>query len=280
MVKASVVRYKDQQIGDAEASTSAGEEGSAAHVVQRAWAQGRYKPYLVDWRFLPEPALLAKDTVRQGIVDLGAALAEFRLTRPVWRRAFRSAMVPPVLAAGRLFIHIPKTGGTSICASLYGRNLPHATASFWRKMYGAEVAGVPSFAVLRDPFERLRSAYQFIKYGGTDVIAVSRYDMFRLRDTDTFDRFVEFLHRRPKLLTTITTLRSQTDFVCDAYGNAMVDRLFRMEEGRMPEDLNRWLGIEALPRLNRSSTEPIKMSKSTVSRIEQLYAQDLALFHG
>ncbi len=223
MVEASVARDRGQQIGDVEVSITAGEEGSAAHVVQLAGARGRYKPYLVDWRFLPEPVLLAKDMVRQGIVDLGAALAESRLTRPLWRSAFRSAMVPPVLAAGRLFIHIPKTGGTSICASLYGRNLPHATASFWRKMYGAEIAGVPSFAVLRDPFERLRSAYQFIKYGGTDVIAVSRYDMFRLRGMDTFDRFVELLHRRPKLLTTITTLQSQTDFVCDAYGDAMVE---------------------------------------------------------
>lgn len=281
MVKLDVVSDRYEQFGDVDVPPSAAEEQiAAAETAQPVGTPARYKPYLVDWRFLPEHVLLAKDTVRHGIVGMGAALAASRLTRPVWRRAFRRAMVPPVLAAGRLFIHIPKTGGTSICAHLYGRNLPHATASFWREMYGAEIAGLPSFAVLRDPLERLKSAYQFIKYGGTDVIAVSRYDMFRLRGADTFDQFVERLHQRPTLLTTITTLRAQTDFVCDAHGNAVVDRLFRMEQGRMPDALTRWLGIAALPKLNRSSVEPIEMSKVTIGRVEQLYARDFALFHG
>lgn len=281
MVKESVACDKDQQIGDVSASTSTGEpERLGASVVEPVEAQGKYKPYMVDWRFLPEHVLLAKDVVRHGIVGLGAALAESRLTRSMWRHVFRRSMVPFVLAAERLFIHIPKTGGTSICANLYGRNLPHATASFWREMYGSEIAGVPSFAVLRDPLDRLKSAYQFIKYGGTDVIAVSRYDMFRLRRAHTFDDFVEKLYQHPKLLTTIVTLRPQSNFVWDAHCNVIVDRLFRMEGGRMPEDLHRWLGTEALPRLNRSIAETIQTSKRSVSRVEQLYAHDFELFHG
>lgn len=281
MLKPHLRNDSYQQFGVADVPSSASDDWTpAAPVLHPVDIPAKYKPYLVDWRFLPEHVLLAKDTLRHGIVHLGAAMAASRLTRPVWRRAFRGAMVPPVLAAGRLFIHIPKTGGTSICANLYGRNLPHATASFWREIYGTEIAGVPSFAVLREPLERLKSAYRFIKYGGTDVIAVSRYDMFRLRGADTFDQFVEHLHRHPKLLTTITTLQSQADFVFDAQGDLIVDRLFRMEGGRMPDDLNRWLGIEALPRLNRSSVEPIQMSDVTVRRVEQLYARDFALFHG
>ncbi|GAA0734140.1 hypothetical protein CA233_15110 [Sphingomonas sp. ABOLD] len=281
MLKSRILSDRYEQLETVDVASSSGEDSaSVAPVARPVDTPAKYRPYLVDWRFLPEHVLLAKDTVRHGIVGLGAAMAAARLTRPVWRRAFRNAMVPPVLAAGRLFIHIPKTGGTSICANLYGRNLPHATASFWREMYGAEIAAVPSFAVLREPLDRLQSAYRFIKYGGTDVIAVSRYDMFRLRGTDTFDQFVERLHLNPKLLTTITTLQSQADFVCDADGNPMVDRLFRMEKGRMPDDLNRWLGIEVLPELNRSSVEPIQMSNVTVGRVEQLYASDFALFHG
>ena len=90
-------------------------------VARPADTPAKYKPYLVDWRFLPEHVLLAKDTVRHGIVGLGAAMAAARLTRPVWRRAFRNAMVLPVLAAGRLFIHIPKTGGTSAVPSVRSR---------------------------------------------------------------------------------------------------------------------------------------------------------------
>lgn len=146
-------------------------------------------------------------------------------------------------------------------------------------MYGEEIAEVPSFSVLRDPMERLGSAYRFMKYGGSDIMAFSRYDMFKLRGLDTFEKFVDCLFDAPRLQREIQLLQPQIDFVRGPRGDLLINHLFRMERGRMPAALTQWLGIDALPRINRSPTEPLAMTKRVIGRVEELYAEDFALFH-
>ncbi|GAH07415.1 unnamed protein product, partial [marine sediment metagenome] len=57
--------------------------------------------------------------------------------------------------------HIPRNGGTSINNALYGRFMGHYTARdvrFWAPdLFGR----LPSFAVTRNPWARLLSAYRF-----------------------------------------------------------------------------------------------------------------------
>jgi len=228
---------------------------------------------------LPEALLLAKDISREMVVRSVMYAANVAVLRPLWRGLVGRSTINAINAAGRLFIHIPKTGGTSISYCLYKRNLPHLTARFYREMYGDRLAGIPSFSVLRNPVERLASCYRFLKYGGSSIVAVSRYDMARLGSLDTFDNFVAFLHEDPSRIRLAQALAPQTGFVCDETGNVLVDRLFRMTTTGFLEDLTAWLGLDQLPKLNISSAEPISMTRKTSMRIEDLYSSDVELFY-
>ncbi len=190
-----------------------------------------YRPYPVDWRFLPESVLLLKDTIRHFIVraDNGAACS--RPLRKAWLYFLGRSTATAINQAGLLFIHIPKTAGTSISQRLYRRNLPHYTARFYQDVFRDEVSGVPCFSVLRDPVKRFLSAYKFIASGGSDVILACRYQRSRLhRYLYSPDALVDFLYANPALLRQTTSLIPQADFVLDSENRIMIDRLFAMDE--------------------------------------------------
>jgi hypothetical protein len=70
--------------------------------------QTRFRPYPVDWRFLPEPVLLVKDTLRYHVVQTVVAASNVKLLRQTWGNVAQSRILEPAQRAQRLFIHIPK----------------------------------------------------------------------------------------------------------------------------------------------------------------------------
>src|SRR5207302_4792563 len=76
-------------------------------------------------------------------------------------------------ASGHLFIHIPKNAGVSISQAIYGRQVWHRTASFFRDSDPDYFSGRVSFAVVRNPWDRLVSAYEYHRAGGTALSRLS-----------------------------------------------------------------------------------------------------------
>lgn len=68
-----------------------------------------------------------------------------------------------------IFVHIPKTAGTSLCTALYGDTNIHLTASELRFIDKEKFDSYFKFAVVRNPWDRLCSAYFY------SSIDVSRY---------------------------------------------------------------------------------------------------------
>lgn len=238
----------------------------------------RYQPYPIDWRFLPESLLCAKDWARHRMIVGEMALARGR-ARAVWRHTLGERTWSAVRNAGVLFIHIPKTGGTSVCAHLYGRNLPHWTWAFYREAFGPEVNALPSFAVLRDPVERLISAYRFLRQGGSECIASDRYERRRWRADRPLADFVHFLADNQDAVARTPGLMPQITYVADSDGALAPARIFAMDRTHgLPKALTQWLGVDALPHLNVSAplAEPIPAALSM--RIRDLYTEDAALF--
>jgi hypothetical protein len=69
---------------------------------------------------------------------------------------------------GCLFIHVPKCAGMSVAKSLFGNMGPcHITAAEYQLLYTpSEIASLFKFTFVRNPWDRLASAFFFLKGGG------------------------------------------------------------------------------------------------------------------
>jgi hypothetical protein len=240
----------------------------------------RYSPYAVDWRFLPGEMLFVKDYLRYRLANASNSVAQFRIMSQFWRGTIGRNIKIAVEKAGILFIHIPETGGTSISKVLYHRNLPHYTARFWARAFARTVEGLPSFAVIRHPVERLISTYKMAVAGGTDIVAYSRYWRSRLRGLESPDAFVDHVfENRARLDSLPGDLCEQAEFILGDDGRVMVDRLFSLDAERgLPPELGRWLSIPAMPHLNATPPLPLHVSRASRWKIEQIYQRDFQIY--
>lgn len=145
-------------------------------------------------------------------------------------------------------------------------------------MAGDKLAGLPSFAVIRDPVDRLASAYRFIRAGGTSIIASSRYDPYGLAKAPSFDAFVRIIAAQPDCRKAYDTLRPQAAFVTDEDGRVLVDRLFAFDLRNGRPELQAWVGEGALPHINEAVATLVHCSAATHALIDRIYAEDRSLY--
>jgi hypothetical protein len=188
------------------------------------------------------------------------------------------------IEAGIVFIHIPKAAGTSISEALYGSFMGHVRASDVRRWGSAQVNALPSFAVTRNPWDRLVSAYRFTKRllekdwkTGAHIPPAVRA---QIPDVESFEAFVRdwLAHRDVRRLNLI--FRPQSQFVCDSGGNLLVDHLGRVEDiGATYEFLESYVaGLGPMKRENVSGA-PVDYRQFYTPRlkelVERIYADDV-----
>jgi chondroitin 4-sulfotransferase 11 len=70
-----------------------------------------------------------------------------------------------------IFIHIPKSAGMSFVKALYGKSSSHhAKAQDYYDVDSQKFSKCYSFAITRNPFSRLYSAYNYLSFGGKEAI--------------------------------------------------------------------------------------------------------------
>jgi hypothetical protein len=127
-----------------------------------------------------------------------------------------------------IFVHITKTAGTSVAKSLFGYLPYHYTAIDYRVIYGKQAFDQYfKFAFVRNPWDRLYSAYRYLKAGGWNdddkVWAqdnLSQYELFQtfVKQWLTKDNINKHKHFWP-----------QSRFVCDDHNNLLIDHLAYFE---------------------------------------------------
>jgi chondroitin 4-sulfotransferase 11 len=190
--------------------------------------------------------------------------------------------------AGLVFIHIPKVAGTAFNEALYGRFMGHVHASDIERWGSAELKALPAFAVTRNPWDRLVSAYRFAKrgagLGGPHAGRVRRAKQYRRPEFDTFETFVTKWLAPRDLRNLDVVFQPQSPFVCDDGGNIIVSHLGRFENLGPTFSFVRKF-VPNLPELEKSnlSGESVDYrtfyNRSLIDLVGSIYEEDVRRFN-
>jgi chondroitin 4-sulfotransferase 11 len=204
----------------------------------------------------------------------------------VRRRPALGASMRAFRRAGLIFVHVPKTAGISISLAIYGRHFPHNTAADLKASFPYRFRSLPSFAVVRDPWERCASAWRFaVAGGGKGPFAIPILEAHRYRTPcfSSFERFVEEWLPGRDLMAEDHVFQPQHRFVADRRGRMIVTLVGRVERlGELETELSERLGRKVIfPRLNASG-ERIDYRRLYTPRLAAIvgraYARDVELF--
>ncbi len=200
------------------------------------------------------------------------------------RRFRRRDLLRAYADAGIIFIHVPRTAGTSFSNALYGMHINHFTIREMLPLLAADAAGLARFAIVRNPWDRAVSAWALTRAGRSSdgvahVRSAARYQIPEFR---TFEHFVHDWLAHRNLAEGDVVFRAQSDFLLDKDARLAVDHLGRFEDLALTE---RWLRerhpvMRPLPHLNQAPRHPYRMHYTAASRdaVAQIYARDIDLF--
>ncbi len=209
--------------------------------------------------------------------DVFIKMAESR--SPMLRSLAREKAKRLVEDKNIFFIHIAKNAGTSINSILHQRNPGHFPANFYARSVPDIFHTRKSFAVLRNPVERFKSAARMFLQNGTKNVSIDPYFAEIANGMNNAGDILHWIfdhHHDPYSID--TTFRSQ-DWYISGENGVIVDRLFAMEKnfGEL-EDYVWSICGKNIPHINVTEKIDLALSSVEISMIENLYASDFELF--
>jgi hypothetical protein len=178
-----------------------------------------------------------------------------------------------------IFIHIPKTAGSSVARALFG-DAGHVPYFEYERVNPRKFNRFFKFAIVRNPWDRLVSTYFFLKSGGTNEMD-RRFAAENLAGYDSFAAFVEGWLNEQNAWSWVH-FKPQHYFICDADLCVRMDFVGRMEN--IATDFRyicRRLDVSAqLTWSNRGDHEPYRhyYTDALRERVAAVYADDIAIF--
>ena len=181
-----------------------------------------------------------------------------------------------------IFVHIPKAAGTSVGEALFGKgNTTHQTWEWYYRYCPTRFQRYFKFTFVRNPFDRLVSAFCYLQHGGKSTTENDR--RFQQRHLSKFDSFADFVKwgLREKPIQRWSHFAPQHRFIASSDGRIQVDFVGRVE--RLDEDFAHVasrLGIDAkLVHTNKSQRADFSgyYDEETEKIAREYYARDFEL---
>lgn len=182
---------------------------------------------------------------------------------------------------GLIFIHIPKSAGSSVSKILYKRNMGHHPASELKRRMPKLFNDMYKFSIVRNPYKRLISTYDFIKSKGTTHGWVNWYKEYDDKSFNNFQSFV--LDWLPKygIDKTGLLLKKQSSYLFDEKDSSLVDFIGRLEDLEdvniiLSKKLNRKVSIPHI-NANIKSINDYRINEDMKKIILRFYGKDFEL---
>ena len=179
-----------------------------------------------------------------------------------------------------IFIHVPKCAGISVLSffeCVYPEHIPY---QYFQEKDPERFDRYFKFAIVRNPWDRLVSAYTYLKRGGiTDEDKAWSESI--LAQFPDFDAFVKGWITPENILTEIHFV-PQHQFICNDSDEVMMDFVARFETLSTDlEQVKQRLDIQSgIRHLNYSKKRPYQdyYSPETVAIVSEVYKKDIELF--
>lgn len=172
-----------------------------------------------------------------------------------------------------IFIHVPKSAGTSIEKTLGGTHYGgHSFGQTIKRDYPQKWKEYYKFGIVRDPLTRFGSAYYYIKQKGFNKV-------FNNKNIIISKDINDYIHNY-FLNDNILHMWKQTDFVCDKEG-PIVD-IYKYEELEQGwKEIQTKLGIEykPLPIMNKSKDYKLTYDIKSQQMLRDYYKWDFNLWY-
>lgn len=179
-----------------------------------------------------------------------------------------------------IFIHIPKTAGTSVTRALFGSESRHVPWNQYYETNCRKFSRYFKFTFVRNPWDRLLSAYTFLKRGGMDP-ADAAWAKLHLSEFTTFEQFVHEWVNEENIRSWVHFV-PQHHWVCDMSFRCTMDFVGRMENiDRDFRFISDKLGVSAeLACTNRTRSDHYSRhyTGDMRDRVAQVYSDDIRLF--
>lgn len=179
-----------------------------------------------------------------------------------------------------IFIHIPKSAGTSVAQALFSAQSRHVRYLEYEMANPCKFRRYFKFTFVRNPWDRLVSTYFFLNSGGMNSLDAA----FSEKHLSIYSNFSDFvMHGLSRnIVQSWVHFRPQSWFVCDPGGNLKVNFVGHFET--LSEDFKyvaQRLGVNCeLPKTNASNHRHYSTyyDKESWSMVKRVYQADIDLF--
>lgn len=183
-----------------------------------------------------------------------------------------------------LFIHIPKSAGISLSNAIYGKDsYGHISINDYCEYIGSKsIEKMFKFTIVRNPYDRLRSAFFYLKKGGRGNKLDIEYQKI-VNSYQSFEDFVEKYFAEHNLME-VEHFIPQVYWITNKENNVAVDYIgkfenlnneFKIISNKIPGKVKR----NTLPKKNITSTKRnYEINNNTAEIIYNLYKDDFEIF--
>ena len=182
-----------------------------------------------------------------------------------------------------IFVHIPKTAGISVAKAIFGDvSLEgHRSVMFYKNLFNEDFSEYFTFSVVRNPWDRLYSAFKFLEKGGINIHDRNAYEQY-LEEYKDFEDFVTNGLNK-KMIYEIMHFIPQSEFICSKDGKIDVNYIARFENlkddiSKLSEKINNPIELDHHNSNKKVSYKEIYTS-DMIKKVEEIYKMDIINFN-